>query len=126
MNKCIGFLLISGICLSCQPAQESNSIVFKNSIDLGSVTVGKVVKFSIDVLNPTDQLIKIVSVKGDCGCLTVNRCPTGLEPNQNGTISATYSSRFEKKSAGIVHRNVIIQLNRKPFLHLVKLKVNVE
>lgn len=126
MNKYIGYLLISCICLSCQPAQENNTIVLKKFIDLGSVDVGKVVKFTINVLNPTDQLIKIVSVKGDCGCLTVDKCPSGLEPNQNGTISATYSSKFEKQSAGIIYRNVIIQLNRKPFLHSVKLKVNVK
>lgn len=126
MNRYIGYLLMSIICFGCQSTPQNEGLVLKEVIDLGAVTVGQTVDFTIDILNPTDQFIKIITVKGNCGCLTVNNCPSGIKPKQNGTINATYSSEFDKKLSGILYKNVVIQLDKKPFIRSVKLKVNVK
>ena len=116
---CIGYF-------SCQSNPENNSIVIKDYIDLGSVTIGDTVNFSIPLINTTDDYLKIVTVKGSCECVTINTCPPGLNPKKNGTIYATYDSKFERKLAGVLYKNVVIQLDKKPFIHSVRLRVDIK
>ncbi|WP_375447521.1 DUF1573 domain-containing protein [uncultured Fibrella sp.] len=116
---CIGYL-------SCQSTSKNTKIVVNDYIDLGSVTIGDTVNFSIPLINPTDEYLKIVAVKGSCECITINTCPPGLEPTKNGTIYATYSSKFERKLAGVLYKSVVIKLDKKPFLHSVSLRVDIK
>ncbi|MEZ0538372.1 DUF1573 domain-containing protein [Fibrella arboris] len=126
VRRYIGYLILGSLCFSCQPANEKYNIAVKNLIDLGAVTVGNNINFAIDLLNPTDQDLTIMAVKGSCECIIINTYPSVLKPRQNGTINATYTSKFERKLAGVLYKDVVIQLNKKPFLHAVKLRVDVK
>lgn len=116
---CIGYFC-------CRSTAENEKIVVNDYIDLGRLAIGDTVKFSIPLTNPTDDYLKIVTVKGSCECITINTCPPGLEAKKSGTIYATYDSKYERKLSGVLYKNVVIQLNRKPFIHSVKLRVDIK
>ncbi|RZM20558.1 MAG: DUF1573 domain-containing protein [Pedobacter sp.] len=116
---CIGFS-------SCHSVSDQTKIVAKDNIDLGAFTIGDTANFTIPVVNPTDETLKILDIKGSCECITINTYPKELRPQQTGTINATYSSEFEGKFLGVLYKNVVIKLNKKPFIHSVRLKVDIK
>ena len=126
MGKYICYLLVCIGCLSCSSNPVSDRLLEKDTIDLGGVNSGAKVDFTIGIANPTDHYLKILHVKGNCECVVINKYPTGLSPKQNGAISATYTSQYEKEAAGVLYKNIVIKLDRKPFIHWAKVKVNVK
>lgn len=119
------FLLVLATCIGCQKSEEAIDIFPKDTMDLGSVKVGtnKVVK--IELNNPTDQQVRLISVKGDCNCLVTNDYPSSIYPGKKHLLTVTYDSQYDKKIRGVVYRNVVVQIDKKPFIQFVKLKINI-
>ncbi|MEZ0487446.1 DUF1573 domain-containing protein [Fibrella aquatica] len=121
--KYTSFLLVYFIFFGCQSPQTTEGLVVNDSLNLGVLKKGDQVPFTVNLTNPTTDYVRIVSVKGDCGCITVNKSPEGLKPGQNGIVNATYNSKVDEKLTGTILKNIVIQVDKKPFIHAVKLTV---
>lgn len=130
MKQLIYVLLLSAVfivinLMSCQTAENAIDIFPKDTIDVGSVKVGVKKTVRIQISNQTDQFIGIVSVKGDCNCIVSNASSTGIYPEKDQFLTVTYDSQYDKRISGTIYRNVLVQIDKKPFIQSAKLKINV-
>ena len=125
VKKHISHTLMCFLIVGCHTQQTTTGFIVDDNLDLGSVSVGDTVNFTVGIKNPTDEAVKIVDIRGTCGCVKVKSYPSTLKALQNGTINATYYSLLERKSAGVVTKALVLRLDKEPFIHSANLKVTV-
>ncbi|XWW47461.1 DUF1573 domain-containing protein [Fibrella sp. USSR17] len=125
-KKHISYVLMCFVFLGCQSKPTSTTFFPKDTIDLGAVSSGDSIDFVVDVKNPTDNEAKVADIRGTCGCIKVKNYPAVLKASEAGTINATYYSKFDKKSAGPLYKSIVLRSDKKPFIHAIQVKVNVE
>ena len=105
--------------------KDDTGIFRTDTFELGVVKKGTKKIFFIPIANSTTERIKIVKVTGDCGCITVSNYPSTLYPDKNDVLNVTYDSQFDSQLTGVIYKNVVVQLDQKPFLQSLKLRLTI-
>ena len=95
--------------LECKPSAPQ--ISFSSTVcDLGEIGSGSRHTCEFKFTNSGSGRLEVTSVKSTCGC-TVMDLPSGeYEPNECGTIKATYTA---SRAAGTIRKHIYVSSNDK-------------
>ena len=83
------------------------SWITPETIDVGKIEKGKPVTATFEFKNSGDTPVLISSVKGQCGCTTVDYSKEVVEANKKGFVKATYNAA----NTGVFDKSISVATN---------------
>ncbi len=128
--KAIAFILLLG-CITANAHANLNAAadvtvvlarfavlsVDKTAYDFGEVEQGAPVTATFTITNSGDAPLKLLNVKGSCGCTVVDYTQTEIAPGATGTVEATYNA----KKMGAFNKTVTVTSNAKDPVQVLRI-----
>lgn len=103
-----------GILISCsnKKSLKFSSFIIKNDENFGIVKVGDTIHDFFLLVNTSDTVLKINSIKTSCNCTVVSLSDSLA--NQNKTIRVDFTFIPDLTDIGMVSKPLVIDANTKP------------
>lgn len=124
-NSVILFCFLIILFASCmnpnKNLQNEKPILFieKDTIDFKFKNKNETTLIPIEVMNKGNTDLRIINIKGSCGCTDIKFDTAAIKPGGNSTILLNYKSSGDTTP---VLKNIVIETNANPSLKVIYLK----
>lgn len=124
-NSVILFCFLIILFASCmnpnKNPQNEKPILFieKDTIDFKFKNKNETTLIPIEVMNKGNTDLRIINIKGSCGCTDIKFDSAFIEPGDKSTIIVNYKSSSDTTP---VLKNIVIETNANPSLKVIYLK----